>query len=106
MTEAASSTLTSDNANVLRGRLLVLLSGAGMSLGGLFIRSIQDANEWQILFWRSLGIIAVLLVFIAFRSQGRIFQAFRAAGAKGERAKQEKHTVFIGQGGEEIKQHF
>jgi drug/metabolite transporter (DMT)-like permease len=82
MTEAATTAAASDNAAVLRGRILVLLAGAGMSLGGLFIRSIQEANEWQILFWRSLGIIAALLVFIAFRSQGHVFQAFRAAGAK------------------------
>ncbi len=82
MTETASPALPGDSAAVLRGRVLVLLSGAGMSLGGLFIRSIQEANEWQILFWRSLGLIAALLVFIAFRNQGRVLQTFRAAGAK------------------------
>jgi drug/metabolite transporter (DMT)-like permease len=83
MTEPAITALASDGPAVLRGRIFVLVSGAGMSLGGLFIRSIQDANEWQILFWRSLGLIAALLVFIAFRSQGRVFWAFRAVGAKG-----------------------
>lgn len=83
MTEAVSPTLSSDSAAVVRGRILVLLSGAGLSLGGLFIRSIQEANEWQILFWRSLGIIAALLIYIGIRNQGRIFEAFRAAGAKG-----------------------
>ncbi|MCK5276718.1 MAG: hypothetical protein KAR37_18820, partial [Alphaproteobacteria bacterium] len=65
MTEAATTAAASDSAAVVQGRMLVLLSGAGLSLGGLFIRSIQEANEWQILFWRSLGIIAVLLVYIA-----------------------------------------
>lgn len=83
MTESATTILASDSAAILRGRIFVLISGAGMSLGGLFIRSIQDANEWQILFWRSLGLIAALLVFIAFRSQGRVLRAFRAVGAKG-----------------------
>ena len=82
MSEAASSTLSSDGDAVARGRILVLLSGAGLSLGGLFIRSIQEANEWQILFWRSLGIIAALLIYIAIRNQGRVFHAFRAAGMK------------------------
>ncbi len=52
-----------------------------MSLGGLFIRSIESAGEWQILFWRSLGIAAALLLYIALRSNGRIASAFRAAGA-------------------------
>lgn len=82
MTEAASSSPAGDAANVLRGRMLVLLSGAGMSLGGPFIRSIQEANEWQILFWRSLGIIAVLLVYIVLRGKSGLFHTFRAAGAK------------------------
>jgi len=82
MSETASSTLTGDGASVLRGRVLVLLSGAGMSLGGLFIRSIQEANEWQILFWRSLGIIAVLLVYMIIRGNGHVFRTFRAAGVK------------------------
>jgi len=78
MTDAAQAA----NTALLRGRMLVLLSGMGMSLGGLFIRAIQDAGEWQILFWRSLGIIAALLVYIAWRSKGRILGAFHAAGPK------------------------
>ena len=82
MTDAASTPIESDNAAILRGRVLVLLAGAGMSLGGLFIRSIQEANEWQILYWRSLGIIAALLAYIAVRARGRVFRAFRIAGAK------------------------
>ena len=67
-------------AELLRGRVLVLIAGAGMSLGGLFIRSIEAAGEWQILFWRSLGIVAGLLVFIALRNRGRVITAFREAG--------------------------
>ena len=81
MSETATTT-ASDGAALLRGRVLVLLSGAGMSLGGLFIRSIQEATEWQILFWRSLGIIAALLLYIGLRSRGRVLQAFRIAGMK------------------------
>ncbi len=67
----------------LRGRLLVLLSGAGMSLSGLFIRSIEAADEWQILFYRSIGIVAALLVFIAIRNRGAVWPAFRKAGWNG-----------------------
>jgi DME family drug/metabolite transporter len=82
MTEVASAILAGEGAAVLRGRIMVLLAGAGMSLGGLFIRSIQEADEWQILFWRSLGIVAVLLAYIAASSRGHVLRAFRAAGAK------------------------
>jgi len=72
--------IAADGAVLLRGRILVLAAGAGMSLGGLFIRSIESANEWQILFWRSLGLAAALLVLIAFRSKGNVGNAFRDAG--------------------------
>lgn len=81
MSETATAT-QSDGTALSRGRVLVLLSGAGMSLGGLFIRSIQEAGEWQILFWRSLGIIMALLAYIGLRSRGRILRAFQAAGPK------------------------
>jgi drug/metabolite transporter (DMT)-like permease len=83
MTNTGAVDISSDGVALLRGRLLVLLAGAGMSLGGLFIRSIEAANEWQILFWRSLGIVAALLVYIALRENGSVWQAFRKAGAKG-----------------------
>lgn len=69
-----------DGAVLLRGRALVLAAGAGLSLGGLFIRSIEAADEWQILFWRSLGLAAALLVLIAFRSRGKVAAAFHRAG--------------------------
>jgi len=78
MSESAAS--TADTATLLRGRVLVLVAGAGMSLGGLFIRSIEAADEWQILFWRSIGLAAALLLLIAFRSKGKVVAAFRGAG--------------------------
>jgi drug/metabolite transporter (DMT)-like permease len=72
--------IAGDRADLLRGRILVLAAGAGMSLGGLFIRSIEAADEWQILFWRSLSLAAALLAVIAFRSRGNVAAAFRSAG--------------------------
>jgi drug/metabolite transporter (DMT)-like permease len=78
MSESGAS--TADTAALLRGRILVLVAGAGMSLGGLFIRSIEAADEWQILFWRSIGLAAALLLLIAFRSKGKLAAAFRGAG--------------------------
>ena len=67
----------------IRGRMLVILSGAGMSLSGLFIRSIEAADEWQILFYRSIGIVTALLVVIALRNKGAVWPAFRKAGLNG-----------------------
>ncbi len=75
--------LSSKTAPELRGRLLVLLSGAGLSLSGLFIRSIDSADEWQILFYRSIGVAATLLVVIALRNRGAVWPAFRETGLNG-----------------------
>ncbi len=78
----AAITAAGSQAAILRGRIFVLLSGAGMSLGGLFIRSIEQADEWQILFWRSLAIVSALLIFMSARSRGRLGGLFRAAGTR------------------------
>lgn len=53
------------------GVLLVLAAGAVWSLMGLMIRLVDDANTWQILFYRSLGMAPVLALFITIRSGGR-----------------------------------
>jgi len=49
-----------------RAVIMVLFSGFLNSFGGLILRSIGDANEWQIVFYRAgslaLGLSAVLLV--------------------------------------------
>lgn len=66
---------------LLRGRILVLVSGMFMSLGGLFIRSVEAADEWQILFWRSVGLAVALLVFIFVRNGRDTWRRFREAGA-------------------------
>lgn len=56
------------------GVKLVLLAAFLWSLNGLLIRQIHDAGTWAVLFWRSAGMIPVLLVIIAGRS-GRTFLA-------------------------------
>lgn len=96
MADALTRSLTTDSAAILRGRLFVLIAGAGMSLGGLFIRSIEGADEWQILFWRSLGVVAALLAYIAFRERGGTVTAFRKAGLKGIAAGLCLSIAFVG----------
>ena len=51
------------------GVVLVLLAGLLWSTMGLVIRLIE-AGTWQILFWRSLGLVPVLFVVIALRARG------------------------------------
>lgn len=66
-----------------RGVLLVLMAGTCWSLMGIGIRLIEEANVWQILFYRSLALIPFLAFVIALRSRGRLVRTVRAAGLSG-----------------------
>ena len=62
---------------------LVLLAGVLWSFMGLAIRNIDTASTWAILFWRSVGMIPVLLGVITWRSKGHPFSRFRGIGLAG-----------------------
>ena len=65
------------------GAMLVFLAGVVWSVQGLLIRTIPDAEPWAILFWRSLGMVPVLLVWIGTSQGGRVGQALRQVGWPG-----------------------
>ena len=66
-----------------RGVALVLAAGSLWSLMGLGLRQIEAASVWQILFWRSVGMIPVLLAVIWWTSGGRPLTAIRSVGIAG-----------------------
>ncbi len=66
-----------------QGVALVLAAGSLWSLMGLGLRQIEEASVWQILFWRSVGMVPVLWVFIHVTSQGRPLRAIRSVGVAG-----------------------
>lgn len=66
-----------------QGVALVLAAGSLWSLMGLGLRQIEAATVWQILFWRSVGMVPVLLAFIWWTSNGRPLQAIRQIGLAG-----------------------
>ena len=72
--------VTWHDAAYRRGVLLVLLAGAFWSTMGLFVRLLEQASEWQILFYRSLALAVFLFAWIWLRSGGRPFAVFRQAG--------------------------
>lgn len=80
----------------VRGVVLVLLAGSFWSLGGLFVRLIEGADAWQIILYRSLALVASLLLLIAIRSEGRIGRAFARAGWNGLAAGASLAAGFIG----------
>jgi DME family drug/metabolite transporter len=65
------------------GVALCLAAGTIWSLMGLGLRQIESASVWQILFWRSVGMIPVLLGFMWWTSRGRPLAALRAVGLAG-----------------------
>lgn len=66
-----------------QGVALVLAAGALWSLMGLGLRQIEVADVWQILFWRSVGMVPVLLAFIWASSGGRPLAQIRRVGLAG-----------------------
>lgn len=65
------------------GMVLVVLAGILWSTQGLIFRQIQDAGTWATLFWRSVGMIPVLLAFLVWRAGGNPLPAIRAVGLAG-----------------------
>lgn len=65
------------------GMALVLTAGTLWSFQALIIRQIEDASAWTVLFWRSLAMLPVVLVFLGWRSGGSPWPAIRKAGLAG-----------------------
>lgn len=65
------------------GVICVLAAGALWSLMGVFLRQIDSPSTWAILFWRSVGTIPVLLLFIGWRAGGNPFPMIRSVGFAG-----------------------
>ncbi len=66
-----------------KGAALVFLAGVVWSVQGLLIRNIHDAEPWAILFWRSAGMVPVLLIWLWQGAGGRVGRELRAVGWPG-----------------------
>ncbi len=67
----------------MTGAGLVFLAGVVWSVQGLLIRNIHDSGPWVILFWRSTGMVPVLLIWIWLDERGRTWAQIRAVGWPG-----------------------
>ena len=65
------------------GVALVFVAGVVWSVQGLIIKSIGDAGPWTVLFWRSAGMVPVLLLWLAISSRWRVWGELRGAGLAG-----------------------
>ena len=70
----------SANISYLKGVVLVLMAGVFWSTMGLGIRSIESANVWQILLYRSCSLGIFLFILISFRSGFQPFRTIKRAG--------------------------
>ena len=63
--------------------LLVLASSAMNSFGGLIVRSVESASDWQIVFYRSLGLAGGIFCVCLLRHGRDIGRQFLAIGPWG-----------------------
>lgn len=65
------------------GATLILLAGVGLSFGGLIVRNITVADDWQIVFYRSTTTALGLLILIALRDRRDFLRSFHRSGWAG-----------------------
>ena len=66
-----------------RGVACVLAGGTCLSLGGILIRQFETSSGWQIVFYRAIGFILALSLFLALKHRRRFFGAFLHVGWPG-----------------------
>ena len=69
--------MNSDRLLYRRGILQLVASGFFLSTSGIALRIIEQANGWQILFYRSLALSVTILIILVFQKGSRVFDEFR-----------------------------
>ena len=64
----------------LTGAGLIMLAGVVWSIQGVLIRQLDEAGSWAVLFWRSSGMVPVLVLWIG---PGNVLPALRQVGWAG-----------------------
>ena len=65
------------------GYILILMGAFFLSWGGLLIREIDNANIWQILFWRAFFFSSTLIFFLFFRYKKQALYIIKKSGYPG-----------------------
>ena len=69
--------MNNDRLLYRRGILQLVASGFFLSTSGIALRIIEQANGWQILFYRSLALSVTILIILVFQKGSRVFDEFR-----------------------------
>ena len=83
MRVSGSTTSTTLKRGYLFGVVCVLAGGLCLSLAGVLVRNIDQADGWQILFYRSVTFFILLSSILTVRYRSRTLAAFRAVGWRG-----------------------
>ena len=83
MSEVLAARLEKTGISYVQGVMLVLMAGVFWSSMGLGVRMIEQANVWQILFFRSIALSTFLFCIISFRSGYKPFAVIRKSGIAG-----------------------
>ena len=67
----------------LKGILLMVGAGLCWSTGGIFVRSVDITNSWEIAFWRSLAMALVMALLLGVRHSGRVLRSLTSLGVSG-----------------------
>jgi drug/metabolite transporter (DMT)-like permease len=76
----AEGALADHDPAYLRGVVMVMAAGVLWSLGGLMVRSMEEAGAWQILFVRSTAVALTVLAVLVWRYRGDWLRKVRRAG--------------------------
>jgi len=72
--------MNNDRLLYRRGILQLVASGFFLSTSGIALRIIEQADGWQILFYRSFALSVTILLILVFQKRSRFFDEFRGLG--------------------------
>ena len=67
----------------LPGPLLIFLGAFCLSFGGLIVKSFEGSTLWQILFWRQLFFVIVVLIFLTINYKKEVVKKIYFTGLPG-----------------------
>ena len=69
--------------NKIPGTVLVFLGAVCLSFGGIIVKSFEDANLWQILFWRQFFFVIIVALYLFATYKKKFFIIFYKSGVPG-----------------------
>jgi DME family drug/metabolite transporter len=67
---------------LIRNRMLAIMAPIFWSITGLVVRLLEEADEWQVNFYRSSSLAVFLLCYLFFKYRQRCFAVIKASGSK------------------------